>query len=363
MKKILLSILGLSLILYSCVDSPKERVNSPAIVINVDMEQKSIKQIKELFNEVRFIKLETNKESIFSEVGKLIIHGDGIYVLDKKTMKNIYVFNMNGNFLYKVLAKGEGPGELMEPVDFNIKNDQIYVLDRLLKKIAVYDLTGAFVDEKKVEARLLNFELLNDGNILALSEINGGDNENEKLTLLSLGEGEQLKNFSVAQNTRDGNLKLDNVFSLYNDGILYWQIFDNTVYTFQNGDVFERYKIDFGEYTIGPNILKLPLDVRLVKLNTNKKRYAGLLDNVIEDNVNLYFSFLHNGKTYNALFNKNTKELNTFLLVDNEKNIEIKKIFTKTDNFYVSVVYPMDLDKGNNLLQEIDNPMLILCRL
>jgi len=341
----------------------KVAIESARNVIHVNPEQSSTKSISEIFHEVHYIKLETNKESIFGNVGKLIIYKNRLYILDKKAMKNIYVFSMDGKFLYRILKNGRGPGELAEPVDFNIKDGHIYVLDWLLKKIAIYNLSGDLVEEKKINTRLLGFEFLNDGNVFALNEINGNKEKDSKLVLLSLEKNKILNKFFIDQNAQDGNLKFDNVFFTYGDSILYWQIFDNSIYAFYNRKIHKRYEINFGKYTIGSNLLKLPLEARLTRLNRDKEQYAGLIDNVVEETDRLYFSFLHNDKTYNVFYNKNSKKVDTFLLVDKEKNIEIKKIFTKTNNFYVSVVYPLDLGKENNLLNEIDNPMLILCKL
>ncbi len=357
----ILILLGLTL--WNCSDYPKVSIGSAPDVIQVNPEQFKTKSISEIFHDIRYIKLETNKESIFSNIGKLIIYKNNIYILDKKAMKNIYVFDMDGKFLYRILENGRGPGELAEPVDFNIKDDHIYVLDRLLKKIVVYNLSGDLVEEKKINARFLNFELLNDGNVLALNEVNGNNIKDSKLVLLSFDMNKILNRFFIDQNTQDGNLKFDNVFFTCGDSILYWQIFDNSIYAFYDRKIHKQYEINFGKYNIGSNLLKLPLEARLTRLNRDKEQYAGLIDNVIDGIDRLYFSFLHNDKTYNVFYNKNSKKTDTFLLTDKEKNIEIKKIFTKTDNFYVSVVYPLDLGKENKLLNEIDNPMLILCKL
>lgn len=363
MKKYLL-LLFLLTFLCSCnhLKTPDNSIEK----VNVILDQVQNKSIYKLFTNVRLIKLETNKKSMFGEIGKLIIHKNNIYILDKKATKSIFVFNIDGKFKYKISRTGKGPGEYIEPVDINIdsQNDHLYVLDRLLNTILIYSLTGDFIEEKKLSFRLLNFQLFSSGDIVGLKELLGGKGSNKndnKLVHFSFRKNKILNEYFIAPITNDGNLKFDNVFSSYDNNVLYWEIFNNIIYDITDNNISKKYIVDFGNLNIDKKVLSMPLIERLSILNKNGKLYAGLIDNVIMGKNQLYFSFLYNGKSYNVIYNKHSKKSSVYQLTDEVNKINISKIFSKTNNFYVSIVKFNDIAKGSNLLNELDNPMLFIC--
>lgn len=93
------------------------------------------------FRDVETIILETNETSLISSIDGIQVLDNNIYVLDKD-LSNIYVFDKQGKFLNKIGTKGIGPNEYLSIADFTIdsKNKLIYILDNALNKVFVYDL-------------------------------------------------------------------------------------------------------------------------------------------------------------------------------------------------------------------------------
>jgi hypothetical protein len=358
MKKYIL--LGLVLILYNCNKPPQ---TEGKIIVNV--EKKQTKSIHNIFKYVKYIKLETIKESIIGHISKVIVYKNNIYIHDNRSPSNVLIFNVEGKYQSKITRHGKGPGESMGILDFNIDNDSIYLFDPTLQKMMVCSLTGELIREKKVPFKMLNFEILKNGDLFAIKERPGNDSKNNKfnkLFLLSLDKNKILKEFHIEPVIDDINLRLDKVFySNANDNkILYWEFFNNIIYEFSGNNISKKYEVNFGKHNLGADILKLPFLERFSKLKGND--YAGIINNIIEDTDQLFFSFVHNEKNYTVIYNKVSKEANVFSLEDEKENIENIILFTKTGNFYVSVIDPGKLDKKNILFSEIDNPILILCK-
>jgi len=73
---------------------------------------------------------------------------DSIYVYNDG---QIYRFNAQGDLIFKVVGKGQGPGEASMAVRYIPTLDGILVLSRSPSKIMNFDRQGEFVGEKKIE--------------------------------------------------------------------------------------------------------------------------------------------------------------------------------------------------------------------
>lgn len=115
-----------------------------------------------IFQDVKFVKLETRAECPISNVLKLSVDGDRIFVFDWST-HNVYAFNADGKFIAEVGKRGKGPGEVIDLNDFSInrKEKWVEVLDNGQRKILTYDYDGHFIREKP-GVFAMGFESFND---------------------------------------------------------------------------------------------------------------------------------------------------------------------------------------------------------
>jgi len=95
---------------------------------------------------VRYVKLETKSESLISNYSKVLSCGDTIFIMDKsQSQQCILAFNFDGDFLFKLDARGRGPGEYLEIKDFFVdsKLKQIGILN--WGNVNIYDFNGNFI--------------------------------------------------------------------------------------------------------------------------------------------------------------------------------------------------------------------------
>jgi len=87
------------------------------------------------------VPLETNVESLISQIGRISIYGNNFYVLDRSS-GSVLIFDEQGKFLKKISHIGRGPGEYTSLTDFGIdtKNNNIVLYCDRPKKIIVYAL-------------------------------------------------------------------------------------------------------------------------------------------------------------------------------------------------------------------------------
>jgi hypothetical protein len=118
-------------ILYSC--SVKHHDNIATITVDLSTEA----DIADFFKDYYAIALATSDECLISDIDKIIIKSDKIYILDRRN-SSIYIFDIKGNYLNKLSRKGNAPGEYLELSDFIVVDSSIFVLSRVMKKILVY---------------------------------------------------------------------------------------------------------------------------------------------------------------------------------------------------------------------------------
>jgi hypothetical protein len=89
-----------------------------------------------------------------------------IYVLDSEDV-NIKVYDQKGRFFKVFSRKGEGPGELLNPVDIYIDGkDLIYVCDSGNNRISIFSGQGDFVSS-------INFKEYSAGKIIGINPLGG----------------------------------------------------------------------------------------------------------------------------------------------------------------------------------------------
>jgi len=94
------------------------------------------------------IELETTDDCLMSYPSKLMVYNDKIYVMDNLAVQNIFLFDLNGNFIAKAGSIGNGPGEYAYLEDFTIdrKNEQLLLLVNGGWRVVCKDLTGKYIN-------------------------------------------------------------------------------------------------------------------------------------------------------------------------------------------------------------------------
>ena len=104
-----------------------------------------------VFNKVKTIILETNKDALVTQFFKFSAYGDFLYILNSQNPKEFLIFNKEGKFIRKIGGLGGGPGEYIHVYDFTIDPDNqiIYLLcDRVINK---YSIDGVFLGALRID--------------------------------------------------------------------------------------------------------------------------------------------------------------------------------------------------------------------
>ena len=142
----------LAIILVGCSKEGSHMGKDNVTVYDIDYTRNDTYFWDEYFEYSHHVVLETNDESLFKEITKLIIKNNRIHILCG-SMNKVIIFDIEGNFIGSFCHYGEGPGEYLSAVDININNDDnIEALDKLLSNINIYTLMGEFIGTKKAIA-------------------------------------------------------------------------------------------------------------------------------------------------------------------------------------------------------------------
>lgn len=96
-----------------------------------------------IIKELKYIPLETRDECLMSSVQKILVVDNKIYILDNDVANSIFVFSIEGKFIYKINKQGKGPGEYLSVTDFDVDNfGNIFVNDQMSRKIIKYSDNG-----------------------------------------------------------------------------------------------------------------------------------------------------------------------------------------------------------------------------
>ncbi|MDR1097536.1 MAG: 6-bladed beta-propeller [Tannerella sp.] len=164
MKQItLFSILSI-LMMQSCVnqEASNDVFKDVPIVINIDtVKSNPLNSLK--FSHIRYIPLETDEECLIGFANKILIRDSRIYVADFHKAMALFVFDMNGKFLFKIARRGQGVGEYVSFRDFDIQtNGDLYMFDQHRKKILIYNSAGEYLREIYSDFYFSKFCLVNN---------------------------------------------------------------------------------------------------------------------------------------------------------------------------------------------------------
>lgn len=126
-------------------------------------------EIRDLVGLPEYVNLDQSGEYFFTQVDKLIISDNLIFILDLTGAHHVYVFDLNGKFISRIGVIGDGPNEYRRLGDFDVTADgDVVLLDRQRKRLFVYSSVGALMGIKKFDFRADSFVALSDGFLFGL---------------------------------------------------------------------------------------------------------------------------------------------------------------------------------------------------
>jgi hypothetical protein len=348
--------------LYSCKENDYQ-------TINIDLNQ-ARPNVEIVIDNV--IPLETDTTSLIGDIERIRIFNNQYYILDKWHARNIFVFDSVGNFISK-LAQGNGPGEVIWPIEFliNTLNNSILVYDLITRNLMYYDLhlnhqkSEYFEDLNLSKAEfltpyhiLINSPIINDS-IDELSYVNYAIYDLDKKKYIS-------KFFPIK--TELVGLTYASPISIVNGRVLFIAPFDNYLYTLENGEYKKAIKMDFGRYNITKADIEMGMDYIFAQARTGQKIIPFQV--ISENDISLAFS-IFSGKVNFIIYTKESgKTIISDTLFENGILPLCKLQYAFGLNKYLAIVQPEDMIRFNNenkivneydeRLDELSNPCLII---
>ncbi|WP_106832143.1 6-bladed beta-propeller [Parabacteroides pacaensis] len=244
----------LFLFLFACQDkntSSMQMDEAQSIILNT---HKSIDLDSKYIDLLKIVKLETNDHSLLRQIDRMYVD-ENLYFIFDCTLSKILIFNLEGKYINKIEAKGEGPGEYNQVSDFYINptNKQIYLLCDRPNKIMFFDYNGNFIREKHFN--VLYNQIVADEHYIYVDNLYRPEIKNSQIVILdSIGNpvGYELPLLKE----RNINLMPFGSFFIKAPLPYYTRRFDNSIYELINGKVQKKYSLDFKQYTLPESIFE-----------------------------------------------------------------------------------------------------------
>jgi hypothetical protein len=133
------------IVLFSC--------NSPEYTSSIDLTKNHTVSVFDVFSDVKVIKLETTEKNLINEIKRIKYYDSRYLILDERSQQ-IFCFDEDGSFVYKIDSQGRGQGEYHYITDFSIdeKNKQMVVLDPVVQRVHFFDLNGSFLSSHDIKS-------------------------------------------------------------------------------------------------------------------------------------------------------------------------------------------------------------------
>ncbi len=224
---------------------------SEAIVVDLDNVFGNSNRIilDNMMDTIWFLPLETNENSIFGKIQKLIITDNRVFIFDYR--EDILIFDLNGKFVSKLL-RGQGPGELIRVGDFTFDDEtnQLIVYD-LPYHLKVYDINGRYISEKKIPLYCHEFCTCNGGYVFFQpSFINYHLGVDGRRALLITNKDMEIKMKGVSLCESDLIRSRPYILKSGNK-IMVSQVANDTIFEVSSSSINARYILKYDNHKVG----------------------------------------------------------------------------------------------------------------
>jgi hypothetical protein len=309
-----------------------------------DIDENSVMKYSEIFDSIRFVRLETTDNSLIGRVDKIIVTDDRFVILDASIAKMVFVFDKNGKFLNRIGKNGNGPGEYDEPDDivYDKYNDELLILCANKKTIMRFNFDGNFIDDIKTDWWASSIMVVAPNTyLLYLNNISQKNSYSDRHNILVINEkGNVLKELFPAKDAETLSFPAKHAFSFYGDEIVFTPCYDNIIYKLNDNSCKEKYFLDFGKYKIPQSFFKNTTFREFDKKIKNGD-YAFSIGS-IETDSHVICQFVYKGKIFDCFYSKNTKNTKITSVYLNDINaLASGRSFNSVDgNFIIDFVEP-----------------------
>jgi hypothetical protein len=294
------------------------RVEHPFTVMEVDVTSNDEMRLSEVFKDFRVVRLETNDSVLLADIYYIAQANNRLYVTDRYAVI-LYVFDETGKFLSSIDRKGQGPGEYTGITQFTVDGENIVVMSRNQRKLIIYNESGEFISEHKVNCSALSISLLDDRDY-ALYCGNDRAGSGDKIHIASPGKTE--KQFVPIDESRSQYLHYISPYNFFRgkDAVRFFEPYNDTVYTVTNDKIEPAFYIDFKGKNIPPSFFDMKHEnIFTFSQSVMQHEYAaGVFRFAENEQTKMFITYYQWNKARLTLFDMPNKTSRTFSSVHDD---------------------------------------------
>jgi len=318
-----------------------------------------------IVTDTSYVKLDGSFDDIiFRESNIIKIKNNRIFILDVM-LRKLVVFDSTGAGLGKVGSRGQGPGEYLRIHDFCVSDaGDIYLKDGSggkgeTARLFVYNKDFELLSVQQLPFSPNYIQRLNNDNFLfALNSFNKGNNASIQIVLTNDKFKTETAYLQFDEYVDENFILGIGTFTCFDDKILYLRTIDNYVYEFSNeGKPLKTYFFDFGNRDV-PNNVRKNIEGNWEEL----KRYS-CIEKIVLINEKYIAGTLFEDHVYKSFI---VDRIENCLYVLNRPQKGFHDILWCYENNLVSCIYPgiEDIQSVNlpkDVKDHIDNENFVLC--
>lgn len=187
------------------------------------------------------IPLETADNHLIAQVDKIRIAGNEIFILDKVS-NAIWVYGLDGKFHTSLFKVGNGPGEYVQLMDFDIQGDTLFALDYGRRCVLEYDKKLNCIGQFNYKS--FSVQIAVDTQFVYLYNLKTRDEEDYKCSVFDRKGNKMVDEFLRPKSRDVFNYMEFNVFCKLKDQVYVSPVFSNYIYS--GRDFQAQYHLNFG---------------------------------------------------------------------------------------------------------------------
>ena len=193
---------------------------------------------------------------MFSGFDKVICKNNNIYILDQLNRK-IVIFNHAGNPIMSFSRRGRGPEEYLQITDFDVSEDgSILILDGQKDILIKYDKEGRFVNATPLLWQVNALKYLRGDRILLNIAPWDKTRDSKGSLIVANSDIKELYRLKLDNSNKDSNYALPaQIFNECGKDVLYHEPIDDLIYEITaDGQLSKAYHVDLGIKAVPENL-------------------------------------------------------------------------------------------------------------
>jgi len=295
-NSILIGLLLLISTFNGCIEKSNKSTSKE---INISVNELTLDSNRDIFQEINFIKLETNEDNPIGNVTWIKFINNNVLIFDDIT-QSLFLFTKEFKYVCRIRNIGKGPGQYRSISDVDVYNNNIILLVNR-KEIMNFNLKGEFISSYKLPYFSDHIIYTKDG-LLVLSE----HNYLRKHAFLLDNNNSIINSYNeFSKYTNKYNFWPYNDLFRINDTVCYYLPEEYSVYQYSNNETRKLYSYNFTN--IMPTLDQIINDGKDIEIK-NIPWITGVYN--VGDKLFTQFQFQGNG--YCSLYTQSSGKMDLF---------------------------------------------------